>query len=64
MTQRTPTDCPDAPECDCLLCPKCAEWEHSQGWHADEYVDVCPACAARARTPEEIAARGAKGGER
>ncbi len=37
-------DCPDAPECDCQLCPRCAEWEHWQGWHADEYVDVCPIC--------------------
>lgn len=45
--------CPDSPECDCQLCPRCAEWEHWQGWHADEYVDVCPICITRARLPEE-----------
>lgn len=48
-------ECPDAPECDCQLCPSCAEWEHVQGWHDDGYVDVCPRCACRARTLEEIA---------
>lgn len=44
-----PDGCPDAPECDWLY----FQWEHEQGWHADEYVDVCPICITRARMPEE-----------